>query len=180
MLEALISSKTRIKLMLKFFLNSNASGYLRGLEHEFKESSNGIRIELNRFEKSGMIESYSVGNKKYFKANTEHPLFNEIHNIVLKYVGFDKIIESIISRLGKVEKVFVVGDFARGIDSHVIDLVLVGDIDKNYFITLVEKAERAIGRKIKYVMYKSMNEVDLALFSVEPLLLWEDKENERN
>ena len=53
MIEALISSKTRIKLLLKFFLNSKTTSYLRGLEAEFGESSNAIRIELNRFEKAG-------------------------------------------------------------------------------------------------------------------------------
>jgi len=31
MLQALITSKTRIKLMLKFFLNTSSTGYLRGL-----------------------------------------------------------------------------------------------------------------------------------------------------
>ena len=173
MLEVLISSKTRIKLMLKFFLNSNASGYLRGLEQEFGESSNGIRIELNRFEQSGMLESYYTGNKKYFKANTRHPLFHEIHNIVLKYVGFDKIIETIVDRLGMITSVFVVGDFARGVDSHVVDLVLVGDIDKMYFMSLIEKAEKLIDRKIKYVLYQDVEQIDWSFYPVEPLLLWQ-------
>jgi len=62
MIEALISSKTRIKLLLKFFLNSNATSYLRGLESEFGESTNSIRIELNRFEEAGMLTSYNQGN----------------------------------------------------------------------------------------------------------------------
>ena len=53
MIETLISSKTRIKLLLKFFLNSNTTAYLRGLEEEFGESTNSIRLELNRFEKAG-------------------------------------------------------------------------------------------------------------------------------
>ncbi len=50
MLGTLITSKTRVKLLLKFFLNSNAKAHLRGLETEFGESSNAIRLELNRFE----------------------------------------------------------------------------------------------------------------------------------
>lgn len=175
MLEALISSKTRIKLLLKFFLNSNASGYLRGLESEFGESSNGIRVELNRFENSGMLSSYQEGNKKYFKANTSHPLFDEIHGIVLKYVGLDKIVENVVERLGKVKRVFLVGDLARGLDSHVVDLVIIGDIDKQYFITLIEKAEKIIERKIKYVLYDDVGQIDWSLYDLEPLLLWQDK-----
>ena len=78
MIDTLISSKTRIKLLLKFFLNSNNKAYLRNLEEEFGESTNAIRIELNRFEQAGMLTSLSEGNKKVFSANTRHPLFNSV------------------------------------------------------------------------------------------------------
>ena len=69
MLDTLITSKTRIKLLLKFFLNSNSSSYLRGLESEFGESSNAIRLELNKFEKAGLLTTTTNGNKKMFKAD---------------------------------------------------------------------------------------------------------------
>ena len=87
MIETLISSKTRIKVLLKFFLNSTTTSYLRGLEGELGESSNSIRVELNKFEKAGLLSSFSQGNKKIFQANTKHPLYGEIHSIILKYVG---------------------------------------------------------------------------------------------
>jgi len=65
MLEALITSKTRIKLLLKFFLNSSNTGYLRGLEPEFGESTNAIRQELNRFEAADLLLTSVEGNKNY-------------------------------------------------------------------------------------------------------------------
>jgi predicted transcriptional regulator len=65
MIETLISSKTRVKLLMKFFLNSSTTAYLRSLEEEFGESTNGIRLELNKFEKAGFIDSETQGNKKY-------------------------------------------------------------------------------------------------------------------
>ncbi len=99
MIEALISSKTRIKLLLKFFLNCNTTAYLRSLESEFGESTNAIRIELNRLEKAGMLTSRLDGNKKIFQADISHPLYREIHNILLKHVGLDRIIEDVIERL---------------------------------------------------------------------------------
>ena len=136
MIETLISSKTRIKLLLKFFLNSKTKAYLRSLESEFGESSNAIRVELNRLEKAGMLESNLVGNKKMFQANIKHPLFKEVHNIVLKHIGLDRVVENVIERLGQVSRVFVVGDFAKGLDSQVIDLVFIGDIDQKYLIQL--------------------------------------------
>lgn len=174
MIETLISSKTRIKLLLKFFLNSSAKGYLRGLATEFGESSNSIRVELNRLEEAGMLSSSSQGNKKYFKANTQHPLFKEIHSILLKHVGFDQIIERVIRKLGAVEKVYVTGDLSKGMDSNIIDLLFIGNIDKNYLIDLIEKAEELITKKIRYITYtpeEAIN-IDWKNYNTEPLLLW--------
>ncbi len=176
MIDALISSKTRIKLLLKFFLNSNARGYLRGLESEFGESSNAIRQELNRLEEAGMLTSEYEGNRKYFRANTEHPLFREVHNILRKYIGLDQVIEQVIAKLGKVKKVFLVGDFSKGLDSPIIDLLIIGDIDKKYLLELVDRAEKLISRKIRYIVYHpdEEDEIDWSRFEPKPLLLWSE------
>ncbi len=162
-------------MLLKFFLNANSSGYLRGLEQEFGESSNSIRLELNRFEKAGMLVSYSKGNKKFFQANRKHPLFNEIHNIVLKHIGFDTIINNVIEKLGDVKQVYISGDFALGKDSQIIDLILVGDINQQYLIQLVQKAEKLITRKIRFIIFQNYKEVDLKQLDTNPLLVWEDE-----
>ncbi len=175
MLDTLITSKTRIKLLLKFFLNSNASSYLRNLESEFQESTNGIRLELNKFEKAGLLQSRISGNKKLYQANTHHPLFNDIHNILLKYLGFDTIIHKVIAKLGGVQKVYLVGSFARGVDSEVIDLLLVGnDINREYLARLTDKGERMIKRKIRYLVYtdREFIKVKEGYKSDEILLLW--------
>ncbi|MBP9185566.1 MAG: ArsR family transcriptional regulator [Bacteroidia bacterium] len=156
MLESLITSKTRIKLLLKFFLNSKTSSYLRNLETEFGESTNAIRLELNKFEDAGLLTTSTSGNKKVFKANTKHPLFSDIQSILMKYTGLDKIVEQVIRRLGNVELVYIVGDLAKGLDSPVIDLILVGDIDKLYLANLTEKAEKLIGKKVKYVTFSEV------------------------
>ncbi|MCB9267478.1 MAG: ArsR family transcriptional regulator [Lewinellaceae bacterium] len=174
MIETLISSKTRIKLLMKFFINSHTTAYLRGLESEFGESSNAIRVELNRLEQAGMLVSQMNGNKKIFRANTEHPLFGEIHNILLKQIGLDRIIENVIERLGEVERVFLIGEFSRGIDSQIVDLILVGDIDRKYLTQLIEKAEKLVRRKIRYLLYnrEEFEKMDLTSFDPRPLLLW--------
>ncbi|MBW7844614.1 MAG: ArsR family transcriptional regulator [Bacteroidia bacterium] len=155
MLDTLITSKTRIKLLLKFFLNSKTSSYLRNLEAEFGESTNSIRLELNKFEEAGLLKTSTNGNKKVFKANTKHPMFSDIQNILMKYTGIDKIVEQVINRLGNVEMVYIVGDLAKGIDSPIIDLVFVGEIDKNYLLNLTEKAEKLINKKVRFVIFGS-------------------------
>lgn len=175
MIDILISSKTRIKLLMKFFLNSNNSSYLRHLEEEFGESSNAIRVELNKFEKAGFLKSFSRGNKKIFTVNTTHPLFKDINSIILKLTGLDHIIDYVLKRIGDLEKVYLVGNLAKGQDSDIIDLVLVGNnLNKGFLVEQIEKAERKIGKKIRYVHF-SVNEFDLEKIreqGVHPLLLW--------
>jgi hypothetical protein len=179
MLETLISSRTRIKLLLRLFLNPNSTAYLRGMAEEFNESTNAIRLELNRFEDAGMLMSKNEGNKKVYKANEQHPLFKDINNIVLKYLGIDSIIENVIKRAGNLHKVYLTGDYATGKDSGIIDLLFIGEIDKAYLTNLISKAESLIGKKVRYLVYnrEEWNNYDQAGMNYgKNLLLWENKE----
>ncbi len=174
MLETLISSKTRIKLLLRLFLNPGISAYLRGLAEDFGESTNAVRLELNKFEEAGLLIAESHGNKKYYQANKNHPLFKDINSIVLKYVGIDRIIEIIINRLGNLEMLFLSGDYAEGKDSGIIDLIFVGDIDKKYLINIIEKSEKLIGKKLRYIHYEKKDWLKSSQYlQSKELLLWD-------
>ena len=176
MLEALITSKTRIKLLLKFFLNSKNTGYLRSLEPEFGESTNAIRLELNRFEKAGLLHSNFQNKKKIFRANTGHPLFPELQNLLLKHVGLDEIIERVINHLGKLEEVYLVGELAKGNDSDTIDLWFMGEeLDEVYLKSLTKKAEKFIKRKLRYsiVSHDELKGLIENIAKNEILLLWQ-------
>jgi hypothetical protein len=179
MINTLITSQTRIKLLKKFFLNSSTKAHLRGLESEFKESSNAIRIELNRFENAGLLLSLREGNKKVYHANSSHPLYKDIHNIILKETGIDRVIEKVINRIGNLISVYLTGDFAHGKDSEVIDLILVGDnIDRDYLAGKVEQAEAIVGRKVHYKLLDPEEAIDhLVGFKPSDLLpLWSNEE----
>jgi len=147
--------------------------YLRGLEAEFGESSNAIRLELNRMEEAGLLQAESEGNRKVFHANAKHPLFNDLHSIIRKHVGLDSIIEEIAEKLGDLKRVYLTGSFAKGQDSKVIDLLLVAEcIDKNYLNELVEKAEDLIKRKIRFLTIKP-DEEKVFLENEASFLVWE-------
>lgn len=174
MLESLITSQTRIKLLLKFFLNSNNSAYLRGLAEEFQESTNAIRIELNRFEKAGLLTSGTEGNKKVYFANLRHPLFKDIHNILLKHIGLDKVVEKVIEKLGNVLRAYLGGDMALGRDSYLIDIILVGEnIDRGYLLQLCDKVEGMTDRKIRTLTITPREEAGHLQSEKHAFLLWE-------
>jgi hypothetical protein len=175
MIETLISSKTRVKLLLKFFLNSGVSSYLRNLESEFSESTNAIRIELNKFEKAGMLLSRPEGNKKIFWANTGHPFFTDLNNIVRKHIGIDRIITDIAEQLGNLEKAYLAGHYANGTQSDTIELVLIGNIDQKNLKALCQKATKSVHKQINYEVFKHNSTFDKLCEESKGkyLLLWE-------
>ena len=153
MLKSIITSETRIKLLLRFFLNPKANGYLRQLASDFGESTNGIRVELNKLSDAKIITSTQSGRNKIYQANTGHPLFDDIRSIVLKSTGIDKVVSDIIKKLGEIELAFIRGDYAVGKDSGLIDLVIVGDnINSKELERVRTKTEGLIERKISILL----------------------------
>lgn len=149
MLDSLVTSKTRIKLLLKFFAHAN-SGYLRSLAKEFDESTNSVRVELNRLTDAGLLVTENEGKTKLYKANTGHPFFEEIRAMVSKFLGLDDLMERIVKRMGEVHKAYIVGDYAKGIDSGTIKMVLIGkELDREYLEFIKEKTFEKVQRKVQ-------------------------------
>lgn len=149
MLDSLITSKTRIKLLVKFFITASNTGHLRGLATEFQESTNSIRKELNNLTEAGYLEKEEVRNKIAYRANVNHPMFGLLQQIVHKYIGLDLIVEQILERMGKIERIQLIGDYAKGIDSGIIEVNLVGNyIDYKYINQLIPKIEELVKRKV--------------------------------
>lgn len=173
MLDSLITSKTRIKLLMKFFINCDTTAYLRNLANEFGESTNGIRQELNRLEDAQLIEAETVQNKKVYHANTNHPFFGDIHRLLLKYVGIDQVVDELVKRIGHLEKAFITNDFAQGKPGNIIDLVLVGrNFDDAYLNQLVRKTEMNVSFKIRYITVSPDELPQYIQDKTKSLLVW--------
>ena len=149
MLTELFTSKTRIKLLIKLFLNPQVSCYLRELSKEFSTSPNAIKSELDSLTKAGYLIKKQNGRAINFCANSEHPFFPEISSIARKALGIDRLIEDILVGLGNVEHVFILDDYAEGKDTGLIDLLIVGDIDSAKLEQLRQVAEKKISRTIR-------------------------------
>jgi len=172
MLENLITSKTRVKLLLKFFLNYQNMCHLRGLEAEFGESSNSIRLELINLENAGLLNSTVKGNKKLYYANTNYPFFSEINGIIKKTVGIDVIIEKLTSRIGNLHAAYLIGDLAIGKDSQIIEMVLVGNqLDLDIIEKLARKVDLLVNRKIQYIILNK-DELIQIYHNKQVLLIW--------
>ena len=169
MLESLITSKTRLRLLIKFFVNSKTHSHLRGLADEFGESTNSIRKELNNLSQAGILTKKTDKNKIEYQANVAHPFFSNIQEIIRKYLGLDKLLEQILERMGEVSQVILIGDIAKGIDSGKIEVLITGDtLNEDYIINLSAKIEQMIERKVVLTLLdKRMPSPGLILFDKE-------------
>lgn len=131
---------------------------MNGLASEFNESTNSIRKELNHLSEAGYLQKYKDHNKVGYKANTGHPLFDILQKVVHKHLGLEEIVERVLERMGPVQKILLVGDYAKGLDSGTIDVVLIGNkLNTEYIEALEEKIEGVIDRKVNFYLASKPN-----------------------
>lgn len=162
----LISSKTRIRLLVRFFFNPETRSYLRELAKEFDVSTNSVREELNQLTKTDLLKSRKSGRQVLYMANQEHPLYPELKSMVNKVMGIDRVIDSIVTRLGELEQAYLIDDYAEGKDTGIIDLLLIGNVDQYHLNDLSRKTERYIKRKIRSLVF-SRNEFEALVPKLE-------------
>jgi len=173
LLESIITSKARIRLLLRFFLNPSSRAYLREIASEFGGSTNAVRVELNRLVEAKLLKIEQHGRNKYYSANTEHSLFPELHSISRKMTGLHQI-HNFFPDIGNLEAAYIAGDYARGVDSGVIDLVLVGNLETDPIHKLISKTEALINRRIRalFLTQNELMKMDGKLNKDKMLLLW--------
>ena len=175
LLSSLISSKTRVKILMRLFFNPGTRAYLRELAKEFNVSTNAVREELNQLTKTNLLKSERNGRNVYYQANTDHALFPELKSMVSKVMGIDQVIDGIVSRLGDLERAYLIDDYAEGKDTGIIDILLVGEIDQYHLNDLSRKTERYIKRKIRSLVLtrEEYNSFSHKLDDHSKILIWE-------
>ena len=176
LLGPLITSKTRLKLLLRFFLNQNLSGYLQGLSKELDENTNSVRVELNRLEEAGLLSAEEQGRRKVYSVNTAHPLTTDLSNMLRKVTGIDQLVDRVVSRIGDtLQQVWITGALAEGINSEQLEVTLVGEaLDTDYLDELMSKVETLIEKTITWQVRSSGAEIDAKL----ALLVWQKTEKQ--
>ena len=145
--------------MLKFFTHPDAQGHLRGLAEEFGDSTNSVRIELNKLEEAGLLQRQVSGQKMVYQVNKANPFYFNLVSMVSKYLGFDELVESLLEQVGDLKEAYVVGDYARGVDSGTIELILVGQLHADVVDDLVDRVSKRINRRIVYLVIDKENAI---------------------
>ena len=165
MLSSLITSKTRLRMLIKFFVSAANNGYLNGLANEFNESTNSIRKELNNLSSAGYLLKSKENNKIIYNANTEHPMFLVLQKIVRQHLGLEDIVETIIERIGDVDQIALTGEYAKGIDSGNIEIIINGlKVNKEYLENIKPKIKNKIGREVTFLLNQKLNLNSIILY----------------
>jgi len=157
MLEQLITSRTRSKLLELFLSRPDMEIHLREISRRIEENYNSTRRELNHLEELSLLNSRKDGNQKYFRMNRQHPIYPELKNIYIKTSGIGNAIIDNLQDMGSIHYCFIYGSYARDAETpdSDLDLFLVGAIDENRLIPVINKLEKKLNREINYVLYTS-------------------------
>ena len=165
MLNSLITSKTRLRMLIKFFVSAANNGYLNGLANEFNESTNSIRKELNNLSGAGYLLKSKENNRVIYNANTSHPMFGILQKIVRQHLGLEDIVETVIERIGDVDSIALTGEYAKGIDSGNIEIIINGSkVNKEYLENIKPKIKNKIGREVSFLLNQRLDLNSIILY----------------
>lgn len=155
-------------MLIKFFVSAANNGYLNGLANEFNESTNSIRKELNNLSNAGYLVKFKQNNRIVYNANINHPMFDILQKIVRQHLGLEEIVETVIQRIGDVNQIALTGEYAQGIDSGNIEIIINGSkVDIAYLENIKPKIKNKIGREVSFLLNKKLNSRCIILYSKE-------------
>jgi len=170
MLEKLFGSNARVKILKLFLLNPTEKFYIRQLSRNLKLQLNSVSRELENLEKFGILtsdmkneageaaEKEAAGgqDKKYFRANPNFVLFDEIKALIVKaQILYEKDFVRKLNSIGKVKLLVLTGIFVNN-PSTLIDILIVGNkINKVKLIKLIRELEIELGKEINFTVFDS-------------------------
>ncbi len=129
--------------------------FVRQLTKLVQEDSTNVSRELARLEKTGILVSTTEGKQKYYQANRQSSLFNELHGLIVKTAGLADVLREALAPLTEqIASAFVYGSMASGEATATsdIDLLVVGDVDEMALHSALSEAEKRLGRLVNYTL----------------------------
>jgi len=153
-LEALFTSRARVAVLQLLILNSPSRYYLRQIASLTGLPVRAVQREVVRLEAAGLLTETEEGNRKYYSADRQAPIFAELRGLLLKTVGLGGLLEIYIEeRRDSISVAFLFGSIARGTDNAAsdIDLLVIGDVTGREMAGLLSSPTRTLGREVNVV-----------------------------
>lgn len=162
MLEDLIISRVRVKMLQLFFYSLGQMYHVREIVRRLDEEINAVRRELTHLEKAGLLEKERRANRLFYMLRRDYPLYFDLLELISKTTGLGGGIIKNKAKLGKIKFALISGRFLRGLPrlaSTDIDLLVVGKVVIPELAQLV-RAEEV--RREKELNYTVMSEEEFA------------------
>jgi uncharacterized protein len=150
LLSEILSSNIRAEIFRNLFGVSQQSLHLREIERRTGFAVGTVQQEIKKLKRLDIITQIKDGNRVYYKANTDHPLYPDIRNLVLKTNGLADLLKDVLSAETKIKIAFVFGSVARQEEKAIsdVDLLVIGDIGLRKLTGLLMDVSGKLGREI--------------------------------
>jgi len=154
--KALFTSQARLSVLKLLLLNADQRFYLREIAGRSGLPVRAVQLEVARLQASGLLTSENEGNRKYYRANRQAPVFPELKSLLLKTVGLGDLLQGHLRHASaEIAVAFLFGSFALGTDtaSSDVDLMVVGSISSRSLTRLLAPARDSLAREINPVVF---------------------------
>lgn len=153
-LKEIFSSRARAEIFRLLFSFPERNLHLREIERRSGLAVRAVSRELKKLEKLGLVQSDQDGNRLYYRANQEHPLFPDIRNLVLKTSGLVDVLRGSLKNLS-IQFAFVFGSLARATETATsdIDLLVVGNVTLRRLTRALAGVPERLSREINPALF---------------------------
>lgn len=149
-LEQIFSSKVRAAIFRNLFGINPAELHMREIQRVAACTIGPVQVELKKLLALQLVTARRDGNRLYYRANREHPLYPDIHAMVLKTSGMADYLSTLLRDRADVTTAFIFGSLASGEDTAAsdIDLMAIGTISLRGLITALGDFRARAGREL--------------------------------
>jgi predicted nucleotidyltransferase len=148
-----IFPQVRAEVFRLLFADTNRELHLRDLTRQTGLGLGTVQGELEKLSSADLIASHRDGNRRYYRANVNHPVFPDLQQLVLKTSGLRDVLADALRGVKGVEVAFVFGSLASGPGRSAsdVDLFVIGDAGLRALSPALRQAADTIDREINPV-----------------------------
>lgn len=148
-LAEIVGSKIRAELFRLLFTGVDKELHIREIERRTGFNDRAIRQELKKLARLDLVAPRRDGNRLYYSARQDNPLFSDIRNLTLKTIGLVDVLRAALDS-DKIRVAFVFGSVARGSEKagSDVDLMVIGTLGLRALAGLLSGTTETIGREI--------------------------------
>ena len=155
-LRDIVSSRSKAEILRLLFGLDRRDYHLRELSRRSGLALRTVQQELARLAKAGLVTARRDGNRVYYQANQQNPVYGDLRSIVLKTAGLVGVLQGAL-QIPSIEFAFVFGSVASGkahADSDV-DLMIIGTLGLRRVAQVLSGMAERVGRELNPHVMKS-------------------------